>query len=171
MAQKIDLQGQRFGRLTVIKYSHLDKHNRIVWLCKCDCGNEKEIPSQNLVTGRTTSCGCYQKEIKIKNKTTHGLSHTRLFNTWGKIINRCTCETSKAYKYYGGRGITVCDEWRNDFMAFYNWAMDNGYEEHLTIDRIDNNGNYEPSNCRWVTIREQCNNRRTNRTFEVCRCV
>ena len=166
-----DLMGKKFGRLEVISFDGI-KHRYAYWKCKCDCGNITSVRSSHLIEGTTTSCGCYNKEMSsIRTKelfTKHSLSNSRLYRVYKSIKSRCYCENSPEYKNYGGRGITICEEWRNDFKAFYDWAMANGYNENAktmdcTIDRIDNNGNYEPSNCRFVDMKTQALNKRNNR--------
>ena len=166
MGRIIDITGQRFGKLTVIKLVGTDKRGATKWLCKCDCGNEIIAYKTNLMKpNHTTSCGCYKREIGEKIKTTHNFSKTRIYKIWVGIKNRCYDSNSNVYYLYGKRGITVCKEWLNDFMAFYDWSMQNGYNEKLTIDRIDSNGNYEPKNCRWATAKEQSNNTSKNRVY------
>ena len=172
-----NLTGKRFGRLLVIKEVGRDiKTRQKLWLCKCDCGNEKITKTTYLTSGDTSSCGCYRKECELKNLKesrdrkpckTHGMHNTRIYQIWADMKGRCNNENSKAYKNYGKRGIKVCAEWNEDFVSFYRWAIKNGYRENLTIDRIDVNGNYEPNNCRWATWKEQGNNKRTTRKITI----
>lgn len=158
----LDLTGQKFGRLTVLKISRRDKHNTY-WLCKCDCGNLKEAKSRDLRNSITQSCGCLHKEAITKHKK----CDTRLYSIWTNMKTRCNNKNAECYKDYGARGIRVCDEWLNDFQVFYDWAIDNDYQENLTIDRIDFNSNYEPSNCRWVDRKTQNRNTRHNRNITI----
>lgn len=169
MGKFIDLTGQKFGKLTVIKRVENGKYGHSKWLCVCECGNKKEILTLNLIRNNTISCGCYNKERMKNMALKHNKSNTRLYNIFNKIKGRCYNENNPAYKNYGGRSIKVCDEWldkENGFINFYNWAINNGYKKNLTIDRIDVNGNYEPKNCRWVTAKVQSNNKRNNRIIE-----
>ena len=146
--------GDRFTRLTVIE-DHLPNSKVI---CICDCGNITTVYTSNLLRGATKSCGCLRKEVRhIK----HGGNGTRLYRIWGSMRNRCNRENDKSYIYYGAKGITVCDEWK-DFVNFRDWALSHGYSDDLTIDRINPKGNYEPSNCRWATEKQQQNNKTSN---------
>lgn len=166
MAGKIkDLTNQKFGRLTVRELSYVDKKRGAVWLCDCECGNTKEVLSVHLVRGDTKSCGCLLKDVSKNLHKTHGLSNTRIHNIWMHTRRKCTNPNDKRYKDYGERGIKVCDEWMNDFISFYNWSMQNGYQDDLTLDRIDVDGNYEPNNCRWVDNDVQSHNKRLDKLY------
>lgn len=164
----IDLTGRKFGRLEVIEYAGKNHRNEAVWRCKCDCGKIVDVRSEPLRTGHTKSCGCYRSELdkaKIGKPFVykHLQRNTRLYSTWCNMKSRCNNKNNTYFSYYGGRGIFVCKEWNDDFSAFAEWAQNNGYSDDLTIDRIDTNGNYEPSNCRFVDMKVQGNNKRNNR--------
>lgn len=160
------LEGMRFGKLVVISLAECPAHikqKRKYWLCKCDCGNTAIVSGGNLGRG-IFSCGCGRRESKAK---THGYAshkkYDKLYHTWNSIKYRCYNPKSKDYKHYGQRGIRMCEEWLHDFLAFRNWALENGFSDNLTIDRIEVDGNYEPSNCRWITVAEQNRNKTTTR--------
>lgn len=164
MNSLIDITGQRFHRLTVIRRIEGAK-GPALWLCICDCGNEKTAYGSDLRHGKVKSCGCLKSERAVDQcrlNRTHGMQPYRLFYIWESMKSRTQNQHNKSYCYYGGRGIKVCDEWRDSFEAFRDWALANGYQDDLTIDRKDVDGDYEPSNCQWATSKEQQNNRRSN---------
>lgn len=160
----VDRTGKRYGKLTAL---YISSTNPIKWHCRCDCGNECDVISYNLPNGNTKSCGCEQKKIASKTHKIHGMKNTRLYYIWIGMKERCTNPKNKRYNRYGGRGIKICEEWKNDFIAFYKWAKDNGYKDELTIDRINVDGNYEPNNCRWASWKEQANNTSNNLVYEL----
>lgn len=159
-----DLTGQRFGRLTVIERVENNKFGQTRWKCHCDCGTDKVIDAQSLISGKTQSCGC----LNLENHTTHQMAYTLIYRTWGSMKARCLNPNAPNYKNYGGRGIKICDEWQNDFQAFYDYVsqLEHYGEKGYTLDRINVNGNYEPNNLRWATAKEQRRNRRDNHIVE-----
>jgi len=162
-----DIVGERFGKLIVVEYIGFEwdekceqKYKKYNYYCQCDCGNKKVAIRHHLKCGNTRSCGCLKYEVVNKGNTRHGLKDEKLYGVWNSIKNRCYNPHVEAYHNYGGRGVEVCDKWKNDFLSFYNWAMSNGYKKGLSIDRINNDGNYEPVNCRWVDSQTQNENTR-----------
>jgi hypothetical protein len=166
MPEKIDLTGKRFGRLEVIEIAPRKKGENIKYLCKCDCGNTKVAYKNDLKRGFVRSCGCLQHEVLVESHTKHNLCGTNIYNVYNNMKARCYNPNNHKYARYGGRGITICQEWlgQNGFINFSKWAFENGYQEKsgkekLTLDRINNDGNYEPSNCRWTDYKTQARNR------------
>ena len=153
-----DLTGMKFGKLLAVSFFGFRKKSSY-WVCKCECGKEKIIDSGCLKNGHTKSCGCYRKKFHADLQRKHGMTGTRLYNCWNGMILRTTYKNHKAYHNYGGRGIKVCKEWL-DSSTFFEWAKSHGYKDNLSLDRVNNDGNYEPSNCRWATSKEQANNKR-----------
>lgn len=165
MAAFIDLTGKRFGGLTVIRraaenYVAPCGTTAPMWLCRCDCGKQLTVLGKNISTGKSTNCGCVQMANFHASRRTHGDSRTsRLYRIYNNMKTRCTNPNATHFKRYGGRGISVCRDWESSYESFRDWAMTNGYEPHLTIDRINNDGNYEPTNCRWITQGENSRKR------------
>jgi hypothetical protein len=155
-----DLTGKRFGKLTVLRRVE-NNPGKTRWVCRCDCGKEISVIVSNLTTNHTKSCGCYNVEQATINSTKHDMCGTRLYKIWQDMKRRCGSPLEKCFGNYGGRGVEVCKEWRT-FKPFMEWALKNGYNDTLTIDRVDVNGNYEPNNCKWSTKKEQGRNKRNN---------
>lgn len=175
MPAMYDLTGKRFGRLTVICRVG-SKHKEVLWRCICDCGKKTDVTSSNLRYGHTKSCGCLRSDVPSAISKKHGLYGTHIYRTYYNMKNRCYNPNYYLFKSYGGKGITVCDEWlgENGLSEFYKWSMNNGYDESLSIDRIDNSKGYSPENCRWATMKEQQNNRTNNHLITingVCRTL
>lgn len=162
MSRFKELSGQRFGRLVAIERLYRDKGRNWCWRCACDCGKETVVAAASLIRGNTKSCGCQQKDSIRRLRFKHGFSHTFLGHVRTGLVQRCYNPNHESYKRYGARGIKVCNEWRENPETFFIWALNNGYREGLSIDRIDNDGDYTPTNCRWVTAKEQANNKSDN---------
>lgn len=166
-----DLKGQQFGKLIVIHQVERPANTRcknIFWLCRCTCefGNSIIVPSNKLISGHTKSCGCYQKEMASRSNSTHMQTKTKLYSIWQAMKRRCYYTKDLRFKSYGERGIIVCEEWLHNYEAFRDWALSHGFDENLSIDRIDVNGNYTPDNCRWTSMKIQQNNKANTRFFK-----
>lgn len=168
MQRFIDLSGEKFGRLTAISHAGKSNHGRSLWLCLCDCGNEKVIAQRSLIAGYTKSCGCYQKEVasitapkRNKENAKHGMAGTKVYRVWHMMLQRCNNAKNKDFIHYGGRGVSVCAEWF-DFRSFYR-DMGDIPSPGMTIERVNNDGNYEPSNCIWATRKQQRLNQRARK--------
>lgn len=164
--KEFDITSCRFGKLTAIKSLGRKKGKHLYWLCKCDCGKFIEVRKDSLTRGLTHSCGCLIGEVAKQLYTKHNLYQSRLYKIYQGMKMRCYNPKNPRYNVYGARGIKVCEEWLTDFLNFYNWALKNGYNDNLSIDRINVNGNYEPTNCRWATDKEQAINTRRNHIIE-----
>jgi hypothetical protein len=169
MGRYVDQTGKTFGRLTCLSRVGTDPQERSLWLCECSCGNKKVIVLPNLTSGVTKSCGCLQREVSRKRNTTHSKSvdsngnAPRLYGIWRNMKQRCYNPKATKFEIYGGRGISVCDDWRFDYMKFHVWSMSNGYADHLSIDRIEGDDGYYPENCRWISVSRQNMNKNNNR--------
>lgn len=167
MGKKIDLTGRRFGRWIVLEvttpFVRESGKTDSRYICRCDCGTKRTIKAKDLLCGSTKSCGCLRSDLMKKRRTTHGMTNTRLFRIWDGMKQRCGIN-SETHKHWAGKGIQICDEWLGDsgFQNFYDWSIQNGYDEHLSIDRINSDGNYCPENCRWVDSYVQNNNSSNN---------
>ena len=158
----VDLTEKRFGKLVARRRSHKNKKNKWYWICDCDCGESTIVAEADLNAGKCKSCGCLKQEKFLERITTHNKSNTRLHGIWGSMKQRCYNPNANGYENYGGRGIAICDDWVNNFQEFYDWSINNGYSDELSLDRIDVNGNYEPSNCRWADEHTQANNKQSS---------
>jgi len=154
MTKKIDLTGQRFGKLIALNETEKRKSKNVVWLCKCDCGNLKEVGRDNLIRGHTRSCGCLYQTINQTHRDTRNGRAVRLYRIWRNMIQRCNNPNAHNYKWYGAQGVRVCLTWKKSYQIFKDWALSHGYMNGLTIDRINGNGDYEPRNCQWLTLTE-----------------
>lgn len=164
----IDLSGERFGKLFVIRQGER-KSGRIAWECKCDCGNVVNVIGKTLRNGSTTSCGCARREVSSRKATKHNMCGSKLYYAYWNMKKRCYNKKSDHYKWYGNEGKVICDEWLGEggFERFADWSLMNGYDDSLTIDRIDNSKGYSPDNCRWVTPKQNCRNKRNNHLITI----
>lgn len=160
------LIGTKFNSLTIIDIHPDVKGGQYKLICKCDCGNTTITRASRVINGYTKTCGCRNEGVNKYNSNRISRKYSNLYSCWNTMRHRCYNPQNERYKYYGARGITVCDEWKKSFEPFLNWALSNGYEKGLTIDRVDVNGNYEPNNCRWVSNLCQARNKRNNRMVE-----
>lgn len=173
MSAPKDLTGMQFGRLTVVcegpRHVTPSGYTIRTWRCNCQCGAQKDVDGKSLISGKTSSCGCLQRETTANRNYTHHQSKSRLYSIWKGMMGRCYNPKAAAYSNYGGRGIHVCDEWHgaDGVIKFSEWAETHGYEDSLTLDRIDNDGDYRPDNCRWATISQQSNNKRNNHRITI----
>ena len=158
-----NLQGQRFGKLVAIEFIEINKNKKSVWRFKCDCGNEKNIIVSNVKNGRTSSCGCEHKKQLSNRVKKHGYCGAKLYTIWIDMKDRCFNPNNTSYSNYGGRNIKVCNEWKHDFKTFKEWAFKNGYKEGLSIERINNNKDYSPNNCKFISFLDQNKNKRSNK--------
>lgn len=166
MPKALDLKGQKFHRLTVLNKKGLSSNNKIQWECRCDCGKVLIVIGSNLKLGKIKSCGCLKNQMIKERSFIHGKSRTRIHNIWWSVIQRCTDKNSHAYNRYGGAGILLHEKWL-DFKSFYEWSINHGYQEDLTLDRIDNKKGYNPENCRWISMKDQQRNRTNNRYITI----
>ena len=160
-----DLTGKKFGMLTPL-YRVGTQNGHATWMCQCDCGRQKEVAGVSLTNGKTKSCGCQTSEWIAAGKTTHDMSNSRLYRIWSDMKRRCNNARRPHYNDYGGRGIRVCAEWQSSPQAFFQWALSHGYQDDMTLERIDVNGNYEPNNCCWIPFEKQALNKRSNHRLQ-----
>ena len=169
----IDLRNQKINKWTILSEDPISKYRQILWKCKCDCGKEKYVQGKHLRSGKSKCCGCEgNKKIAERSKNNkytyiHGLRDHPLRAIWKAMNHRCYIKTNRFYKNYGGRGIKVCEEWKLSLLDFYKWSIESGWKKGLSIDRIDNDGNYEPKNCRWITISENSSRKRNKNKASV----